>query len=123
MTEGPRPTVSPLRAGLAGRCPNCGSGPMFRGFLAVADRCEVCGEDLGAHEQGDGPAVFVILILGLLVVAAALLVEIRFTPPLWLHALVWPPVIVLGALALLRPLKGILVALHFRHRKGDVERG
>jgi uncharacterized protein (DUF983 family) len=67
--------------------------------------------------------VFVILILGLLVVAAALLVEIRFTPPLWLHALVWPPVIVLGALALLRPLKGVLVALHFRHRKGDVERG
>jgi uncharacterized protein (DUF983 family) len=115
--------VSPIRAGLCGRCPVCGEGRLFTGFLTVVPRCAACGEDLASHEQGDGPAVFVILILGFAVVGAALAVEMLFAPPLWLHALLWSPLIVGGSLAMLRPLKGVMVALHYKHRRGHVERG
>ena len=110
--------MSPLAAGLRCRCPACGKGRLFVGFLAIAPRCEACGEDLAALEQGDGPAVFVILILGFLITAAAVLVEARFAPPLWVHAVIWPPLIIAGSLALLRPLKGAVSAQHYRYRKG-----
>jgi uncharacterized protein (DUF983 family) len=90
---------------------------LFSGFLTVVERCESCGVDLRAHDTGDGPAVFIILILGFVVVGAALVTEIKYEPPLWLHALLWPPVIVVGALALLRPFKGVMVALAYRHRR------
>jgi uncharacterized protein (DUF983 family) len=110
------------RAGLLCRCPACGKGPLYSGFLTIAPRCRVCGEDLAACEQGDGPAVFVILILGFVITGAALMVEVTFTPPFWLHVALWPPLILGGALAMLRPLKGVMVAAHFRHRQGHVER-
>ncbi len=122
VAEPPRPSVSPWRAGLACRCPACGKGRLYSGFLTIAPRCDVCGEDLARLEQGDGPAVFVILILGFVVVGAALFVEVRYEPPFWLHAVIWPPLILGGALAMLRPLKGVMAALHYRHRKGEVER-
>lgn len=105
------------------RCPACGKGPLFTGFLTVRERCAVCDTPLGAHEQGDAPAVFVILILGFVVVGAALAVEVKFGPPLWVHAILWPPLILGGALALLRPLKGALVGAHYRHRREESERG
>jgi uncharacterized protein (DUF983 family) len=82
----------------------------------VAATCEVCGLDLSAQDAGDGPAVFVILILGALVVALAILVEAKLAPPLWVHALLWPPLILAGAIAMLRPLKAGLIALQYRHR-------
>lgn len=85
-------------------------------MLDVAERCEACGLDLSAEDAGDGPAVFVILILGAVVVGLAILVEARLGPPLWVHAVVWPPVIVAGAVGLLRPLKAGLIALQYRHR-------
>ena len=72
--------------------------------------------DLTAQDAGDGPAVFVILFLGAIVVGLAALVEINFAPPIWVHLLLWPPVIVVGAVALLRPLKAGLIALQYRHR-------
>ena len=106
---------SPLTAGLAGRCPRCGRGPLFRGFLTVRDACAVCGLDLSRHDSGDGPAVFVILILGAVVVGLALWVEVRWAPAMWVHVALWFPSTLLLALALLRPLKGLSVALAFRH--------
>lgn len=115
--------VSPLLAGLALRCPNCAEGRLFKGYLKLADTCANCGEDLSALEQGDGPAVFGTLILGCLVVGLALYVEVRFTPPIWVHAVLWLPLTIGGTLALLPPLKGLLIGAHFRHRKGDIERG
>ncbi len=114
---------SPYLAGLRLRCPACGKGRLFKGYLKVADRCGTCGEDLSALEQGDGPAVFATLILGFLVVGLALYVEVRFMPPLWLHAVLWVPLTLLGTLVLLPPLKGLMIGAHFRHRKGDLERG
>ena len=111
--------VSPLAAGLGCRCPNCGRGRLFAGFLTVADRCPVCGLDLKSADSGDGPAVFLIFVLGALVVPAALLLESIASPPLWLHALLWGAVILGGAVALLRPFKATLIALQYRHRASD----
>lgn len=79
--------------------------------------CPVCGLDLSAEDSGDGPAVFVILFLGLVVVGLAALVEIRFSPPLWVHLVLWTPLIFAGAILLLRPLKAALIALQYRHRE------
>ena len=71
----------PLLSGAAGRCPNCGEGWLYDGFLTVAKRCEACGFDLAAADSGDGPAVFVILVLGAIVMMGVFWVEFRFEPP------------------------------------------
>ena len=82
----------------------------------MAPACGVCGLDLRAQDSGDGPAVFIILILGFVVVGLALWLEIVREPPLWVHALLWPPLIIGGSLALLRPMKAGMIALQYRHR-------
>ena len=89
---------------------------MFAGVLNVRQTCEICGLDLSAQDAGDGPAVFAILFLGIIVVGLAALVEINFSPPIWVHLLLWAPLILVGAVALLRPLKAGLIALQYRHR-------
>lgn len=109
------PIVSWWRAALGCRCPRCGQGRLFRGLLTVRPTCEVCGLDMSAQDAGDGPAVFVILFLGLIVVGLAAIVEIEFSPPIWVHLLLWTPLIIGGALAMLRPFKAGLIALQFRH--------
>jgi uncharacterized protein (DUF983 family) len=109
------PAVSPLLAAVGCRCPRCGKGKLFAGLLEVRWACEVCGLDLSAQDAGDGPAVFVILFLGLLIVGLAALVEIRFSPPIWVHLVLWTPLILGGAIAMLRPLKAGLIALQYRH--------
>jgi uncharacterized protein (DUF983 family) len=116
---------SSLAAGLAGKCPRCGKGDLFRAFLTVRDTCEVCGLDLRGHDAGDGPAVFVILGLGALVVPLVLWVEFAYEPPLWLHAVIWIPVIVAATLVPLRLIKGVLVAQQYKHRSttGDSNPG
>ena len=114
--EGRRfPPVSPLRAALRCRCPRCGEGRLFAGLIEVRPACPVCGLDLSQQNAGDGPAVFVILFLGLIVVALAAVIEILFAPPIWVHLLLWTPFVVVGALGLLRPFKAGLIALEYRH--------
>lgn len=120
------PKMSPIRTGLACRCPRCGQGPLLQGFLDVRPRCEVCGLDYAFADAGDGPAVFIILIAGFIVVACALIVEFKFEPPLWVHALLWLPLILATTLLPLRPMKGLMVALQYHHRaaegRADLER-
>ena len=119
-TESERyPRLSPFRAGLAGKCPRCGRGPLYSGFLTVVERCPACGLDLQKADSGDGPAVFIIFILGILVVPLALLFEAKVAPPMWLHVAIWPALILGTALGLLRPVKGVLIALQYRHRTSD----
>jgi uncharacterized protein (DUF983 family) len=108
--------VSWLRAGLACRCPRCGRGRLFCGLVSVRASCDVCALDLSAQDAGDGPAVFVILFLGLIVVALAAIVEIEFSPPVWVHLLLWTPLILVGSILMLRPFKAALIALQYRHR-------
>jgi uncharacterized protein (DUF983 family) len=112
------PPPSPYAAGIASRCPRCGKGSLFKpGFsLDVRERCEVCALDLKFIDPGDGPAVFAIMILGFLMLGGALIVEFKLNPPLWVHVVLWAPVTALVAFGLLRPLKGLLVALQYHHK-------
>jgi uncharacterized protein (DUF983 family) len=109
----------PIAKGLRCRCPRCGEGKLFTGFLTLRPSCERCGLDYKFADAGDGPAVFVILIGGAIVVAAALITEVAYRPPYWLHALLWVPLILLVTLVPLRPLKGLLIALQFHHRAAE----
>jgi uncharacterized protein (DUF983 family) len=89
---------------------------MFDGFLRVAPHCAVCGLDLGFADSADGPAVFVILIVGFVVAGAALLTEIAYSPPIWLHFVLWMPLVLILCLGAIRPLKGLLIALQHHHK-------
>jgi uncharacterized protein (DUF983 family) len=115
--------VNPILAGLACHCPQCGRGPLFAGYLKVHDRCAVCGQDLRAADSGDGPAVFIVLIVGAAVCFSALFAEVAFKPPIWLHMLIWPLLGAVLSLAALRPFKGVLVALQFHHRAAEARHG
>ena len=110
--------IDPIRAGLVCRCPRCAKGRLFEGFLKVRPTCEACGFDLARIETGDGPAVFIMQIVGFLTTFTALYVEIAYRPPIWLHLIVWPPLAVVLALALMRPGKGLMLALEYRNRRG-----
>lgn len=111
--------ANPLLAGLAGRCPNCGKGPLFAGFLRVAPTCEACGFELARADSGDGPAVFVIMIAGFLVAFAALFVEVAYRPPIWLHLVLWLPLTAALCLLLLRPMKGVMIAAQFKNKASE----
>ena len=106
----------PIARGLRGRCPHCGEGKLFQGFLTLRPRCDHCGLDYSFADAGDGPAVFVILLGGALVVFAALITEVAYQPPYWVHAVLWVPLILLVTLAPLRPIKGLMIALQYHHR-------
>ncbi len=122
QTEYPPP--SPFVAGLTCRCPRCGKGKLFQGFLTLRPRCDVCDLDYAFVDAGDGPAIFIILFAGFVVVGAALIVEVLYQPPYWVHALLWGPLILAVTLLPLRLMKGLLIALQFHHKaaEGRLER-
>jgi len=115
----PHPAPNPFVTGLAGRCPRCGKGPLFKGFLTVQQSCKECGLDYSFADAGDGPAIFVILIAGFIVVGLALVVEVIYQPPFWLHAVLWGPLVLIVTLAPLRLLKGLLIALQYHHKAAE----
>lgn len=108
-------TQSALR-GLACRCPRCGKGRLYSGFLNLAPSCEVCGLDYAFIDSGDGPAIFIIMLAGAIVVTAALIVEVKYQPPFWLHAALWLPLIAATTLLPLRSMKSLLIALQYHHK-------
>lgn len=110
------PVAEPVSAALRGRCPRCGEGRLFTGFLKLAPSCGACGLDYEFADSGDGPAVFVILIAGFIVVGLVLWTEIRYEPPFWVHLAVFLPLTLIVCLALLRPLKGLTIGLQYRNR-------
>ena len=107
---------SPIVTGLLGRCPRCGEGKLFKGLVALRPRCQACGLDYAFADSGDGPAVFVILIAGFLALGLVLWIEFTFNPPYWVHLLVSLPLTMAICLGMLRPLKGILIALQYRNK-------
>lgn len=117
MQDAPASTVydSAMR-GLACRCPRCGKGKLYAGFLTLRPACEVCGLDYAFIDSGDGPAIFVIMLAGAIVVAAALIVEVKYQPPFWVHAALWLPLILVTTLLPLRAMKSLLIALQFHHK-------
>jgi uncharacterized protein (DUF983 family) len=106
-------------ATLLGRCPRCGEGKLFDGYLMVAPRCARCNLDYAAFDAGDGPAVFVVLIVGAIVCAGALYVEFTFSPPYWVHAVLWIPSILILTFGFLRLAKAMLLVLQYKHRAGE----
>ena len=119
MTD--HPALSPFLTGLTCRCPRCGKGKLFHGFLDVRPTCEACGLDYRFVDSGDGPAVFVILGLGALIMLAVFWLEFRFEPPWWLHVVLWLPITFGAAVWMLRVLKAWLIAQQYRHRSTALE--
>ncbi len=117
--------VDPVTTGLRGLCPRCGQGKLFDGLVKTKPRCTACDLDYGFADAGDGPVVFVILIVGFIVVGAALWAEVNFQPPLWLHFILWIPLATILTLALMRMLKGVLINLQYRNKagQGQIDRG
>ena len=106
---------SSLTAALAGDCPRCGARSLFAGWLRFADKCRACGLDFSSFNVGDGPAAFLIFIVGTITVVGALVVDGAFSPPWWVH-LVWIPVAAGLTIGGLRVSKGWLLAQEYKHR-------
>ena len=120
MTDDPSATVTQaVLRGLACKCPRCGQGKLYAGFLTLAPRCQACGLDYAFIDAGDGPAVFIILFAGAIVVGAALIVEVKYQPPFWVHAALWLPLILAVTLWPLRAMKSLLIALQFHHKAAE----
>lgn len=117
MSEDTRwPPLEPWRVGIGGRCPRCGQGRLFDGFLKLAPRCENCGLDYSFADPADGPAFFVICFGCVPSVLFAVWAQVVYEPSLWFHAFVSVPVVLLTCIPPLRPLKGWLVASQFYHK-------
>ncbi|PCE43841.1 DUF983 domain-containing protein [Rhizorhabdus dicambivorans] len=112
----------PLDAALRGLCPRCGAPGLFAGLLRFADRCGGCGLDYRSFNVGDGAAAFLILIVGGLVSLLAILVELKWSPPLLVHLLLWVPLTLILTVGLLRVAKGLLLALEYKNaaREGRI---
>ena len=108
--------VNPLLAGLAGRCPVCGKGRLFEGFLSLSSACEACGFDLAKADSGDGPAVFVIIIVGFLTVFGTLFAMIALNPPVWVLLSASLPLAGALCLLLLRPMKGLMIGAQIMNK-------
>jgi uncharacterized protein (DUF983 family) len=107
---------TPAAVALNGLCPRCGARTLFAGLATFAPRCRACGLDYAAFNVGDGPAAFLIFIVGGIVVALAIAVELSVSPPWWVHVLLWVPLTATLTIGLLRIAKALLLALEYRHR-------
>ena len=120
MQDPTLPTVTETAMrGLACKCPRCGRGRLYGGFLNLRPNCEACGLDFAFIDSGDGPAIFIIMLAGAIVVGCALIVEIKYQPPFWLHAALWLPLIVATTLLPLRSMKSLLIALQYHHKAAE----
>ncbi len=111
----PARTSDLVKQVLMGRCPQCGTGPLFDGYLKLAPKCSTCGAVFPDDASADGPAVFVILLVGFIIVGGMMITQITMSPPLWLQMLIWGPLALGLCLALLRPLKALFITLHYLH--------
>ena len=112
MLAGP----SPLHVALRGLCPRCGNRTLFAGLATFAPKCRACGLDFAGFNVGDGPAAFLVLIVGGLIVGLAIAVELSAEPPFWVHILLWLPLATILVVGALRVAKAALLALEYRHR-------
>jgi uncharacterized protein (DUF983 family) len=119
VTQSHAPPPSPIVSGLLGRCPACGRGRLFQGFLSLLPRCEHCGLDFSFADSADAPAFFIMFFSGFIVAGSALAVEVLYSPPYWVHAVLWGPLILITTLVPLRPLKGLMIALQYHHKAAE----
>ncbi|MGL4295880.1 MAG: DUF983 domain-containing protein [Aestuariivirga sp.] len=114
MDENYYPDISPLKTGLSGSCPRCGRGKLFDGYLSVAPRCNSCGLSYAFADGGDGAAWFVMLFVCIVGVGSILGVEVAYSPPFWVHALIAVPLLIILPMLLLRPVKGVLLCQQWK---------
>ena len=120
MSEDYSTTLSQcITRGLLCRCPRCGEGKLFAGYIRLRPKCDRCGLDYAFTDSGDGPSVFIILIAGFIVVACALIVEVKYQPPFWVHAALWIPLVAITTLLPLRAMKSLLISLQFHHKAAE----
>lgn len=121
-TDATATAPAPVQAGLRGLCPRCGKPTLFAGWARFADRCPACGLDFAGFNVGDGPAAFLTLILGAIVVGLAIWLELAVGPPLWVHMLIWIPFTAAGVIGSLRIAKGAMMALEYHNaaREGRI---
>lgn len=113
----PLPVAALARAALGARCPRCERGALFQGILTLRPRCPVCDYDLGRADTGDGPAVFMIFIIGFLFLPIVVWSEVTADRPAWASLLIWGPPILILTVGLLRPSKALSVALAYHTRR------
>ena len=111
--------MNALRAGLLCRCPQCGKGRLYAGFLKVVERCEACGFDFTRLNTGDGAAIFIMQIAGGIVVFGALFVQVAYNPPIAVMLAVALPLVAALSVGLMRPGKGLMIALQMRNKAGQ----
>lgn len=104
------------QASVRGLCPRCGAPTLFAGAVRFSERCSTCKLDFTQFNVGDGPAAFLILIVGALITIGAVWLELAVSPPFWVHILIWLPLTLALVLGLLRLAKGTLLVLEFRNR-------
>ena len=119
MASEPAAEPSVAAVALGGLCPRCGAKTLFAGLARFGERCPRCGLDFTQFNVGDGPAAFLTLILGTIIVALAIALELTFHPPLWVHMLIWVPVTAASVVASLRFAKGALIASEYRNAAGE----
>ena len=110
----------PFASGLKGRCPNCGEGLLFKGFLSFASSCEACGANFSDENAGDGPAIFVIFIVGIFIVPMALAFQLILNAPTWLVLTIWIPIIIVACLFLLRLMRGVMFNLAWATKAREI---
>ena len=108
--------ISPFSAGISCKCPRCGEGDLFDGYLKMHEECSACGADFTVADSGDGPAFFVMWIAMIVIVPIGMLFHLWVNPPIWVHLLIFPPVITLFCLWLLRPAKSLLFASQWANK-------
>jgi uncharacterized protein (DUF983 family) len=111
--------VSLFKSGFGFKCPQCGKGNIYSGLLEIREYCQVCNLALREHDAGDGPAFFAMFLGCIIVTTLALVTERLFSPPLWLHAVIWTPVTIIMAVVSLKIIKAYLIAMQYRYRKSD----
>jgi len=113
MSEHAHSEISPIRAGVLGKCPRCGKGSMFAGLLKLAPKCSVCGLDFSFADAGDAPAIIVMTIAGFVVLGVVLWIDFVYEPAYWVLAAVSIPFAAALCVLLLRPTKGLMIALQY----------
>jgi uncharacterized protein (DUF983 family) len=113
------PRLSSIQTGLRCACPRCGQGKLYTGLLKIRDRCEACDFDYGRLNADDGPAFFIIVLYSATILPLAAWFQFAAEPPVWVHLVVWLPIIVVGAIILMRHFKAWLVAQQYKHNVDD----
>jgi uncharacterized protein (DUF983 family) len=115
------PQQSSIKTGLRCACPRCGQGKLFTGILTIREKCTVCDFDFGRLNADDGAAFFIIVLYSAIILPLAAWFQFALDPPIWVHLVIWLPIIVFGAILLMRPFKAWLLAQQFKHNVDDAD--